>query len=143
MWKILRIFGCKAMHYVRSVSEYSPLNAKPEPNKKWDVFNEAVAEQGDAFWPYKPDIVFEDQLCLACDCEMIRAGEGEAYDRAHNLSTGHPCSNSTYEGHANTLERFITAKDKNSLVFAELITDLPKNSHEHTSEESLHDESLL
>ena len=38
---------------------------------------------------------------------------------------------------------FITAKAKKSLVFTELIIDLPQNSHEHTSEESVPDESLF
>jgi hypothetical protein len=38
---------------------------------------------------------------------------------------------------------FITAKAKKSLVFAKLITDLPRNNHEHPSEESLPDESLF
>ena len=38
---------------------------------------------------------------------------------------------------------FITAKAKKSLVFAELITDLPLDNHEHTSEESLPDKSLF
>ena len=38
---------------------------------------------------------------------------------------------------------FITAKAKESLVFAELITNLPHDNHEHPSEESLPDESLF
>ena len=38
---------------------------------------------------------------------------------------------------------FITAKAKKSLVFVELITNLPQDSHEHTSKESLPDESLF
>ena len=38
---------------------------------------------------------------------------------------------------------FINAKAKKSLVFAELITDLPHDNHEYTSEECLPDESLF
>lgn len=38
---------------------------------------------------------------------------------------------------------FITAKSKNSLVFSELMTDLPRDNQKHTTEDLLRGESLL